>query len=154
MLTTLFPSQFSVLDQISRQMDRFFESVAPLAQDTGASCTTCWPALNVWKDANSIVAEAEVPGFSMDDIEVLATENSITLKGRRSVSTPENATPIRVERAVMQFERTLELPVEIDANAVQASLVNGVLTISMPLPQSARPRQIPIKSTPSLPAAN
>jgi HSP20 family protein len=152
MLTTLFPTQFNAFDQLSRQMDRLWDTVMTQVPAAGAG-SGVWPAVNVWRDDRHVFAEAELPGFSMDAVEVLATEDSLTIRGRRNASVPENATPIRTERTATQFERTIHLPVEIDADSVQASLSHGVLTITMPIAPEARPRQIPVKSAQPLPSS-
>jgi len=109
-----------------------------------------WPGLNVWRDGERIVAEAEIPGFRMEDVELFATDDTLTLRGRRPSRVPQTtdgsrAIPLRVERSVQSFERSLRLPVPIDPEHVEATLVDGVLRVTMPLAQSARPRRVEIR---------
>jgi len=143
-------SRNSVFGQIARDMDRLFESVATRPMVDSASRT--WPGMNVWRDGDDIVAEAEIPGFRMEDIEVLATEHMLTIRGQRRSSTPENATALRIERSVSRFERSLHLPVEIDPDRVRATLADGVLRVTLPVAEAARPRRVQIQSLASTPA--
>lgn len=157
-MRTIIPSTFpgftagATFDQLARDMDRLFDAMATRPSlMTNAASSRVWPSMNVWRDADNIFAEAEIPGFRMEDIEVLATEQTLTLRGRRELSTPDNATPMRLERSVSEFERTLRLPVEIDPDHVQASLTNGVLRVSMPIAEAARPKRVQIQTLEATP---
>ena len=123
------------IGSLAREMDRLFD---------GATRTHVWPALNVWRDRDDLVVEAEIPGFRL--LEVLATEDTLTLRGERTVGRPQNATALRLERSVNRFERSLRLPVEIDADRVTASLDDGVLRITLPVAEAARPRRVTVTS--------
>ncbi len=105
-----------------------------------------WPGLNLWRDGDNIVAEGEVPGFRHEDLEILATEDTLTIRGQRAKSVPENANALRVERSVRRFERSVQLPIQINAETVQATLADGVLRLTMPVVEAARPRRIPLKA--------
>lgn len=104
-----------------------------------------YPAVNVWEEGDNLFAEAEVPGLSMEDIEVLVVNNELTIKGNRRAAADDNPNYHRRERGVGEFCRTLSLPVDIDANKVEATLKNGVLTIRLPKAESARPRKINVR---------
>ncbi len=135
-----------------RDMDRLFDmTTAPKSSLLGSASRAKWPGLNVWRDDDQMVAEAEIPGFRMEDIEVLAGEDSVTIRGHRSESTPEGATPLRIERSVSSFERSFRTPVQIDPDAVEATLENGVLRVMLPIAESARPRRVQIKALTSGP---
>jgi HSP20 family protein len=151
MLSTMFPMTFRnpVFDRLSEEMDRLFEATTSMLQPLAQESATAWPGLNIWRQGDSIVAEAEVPGFRMDDVEVLAGESGLTIRGERPDQTPKGATPLRVERGVHRFERTVSLPVEIDAERVEATLNNGVLRVTLPIAESALPRRIEVKALPS-----
>lgn len=140
----------SVLDQFSREMDRALDSgVRPAgAPPVG------WPGFNLWREGDRVIAESEIPGFGPDDIEVFATADTITVRGRRESGVPESAAALRVERSVSRFERALRLPVEIDSDSVQADLRHGVLRISMDLAESARARRVRVRAIEGAPARN
>lgn len=90
--------------------------------------------------------EADVPGFKMEDLEVSVVADQLTIKGRREFPTEEGTTFHRRERRAGEFTRTLTLPAEVDADKIEATLKNGVLTVVMPKAEAARTRKITVKS--------
>lgn len=105
-----------------------------------------FPAINVWEDNDAVMAEAEVPGLKLDDLEIFVVGDELTIKGKREPQNGENTVYHRRERGTGMFTRVITLPVEVDANKVEASLANGVLTIRMPKAESARARKIKVKA--------
>jgi len=137
MLNTLFRNPFTTdLDNLTRQMDRLFQAPAQSAPQ---------PGVNIWRTGDSVVAEAEIPGFKLDDVEVTATDDTVTIRGRRAPA-PENAAAIRVERLITSFERSFQLPMQINAEAVEATLTDGVLRVTLPIAEAARPRRVAVKA--------
>ena len=134
--------------RMTREMDRLFETLTPRAGVTLApQANKGWgaPPLNIWSDEGALSAEAELPGVAMDNIEVLATTDSLTIRGSREVARrEENERVIRTERAAGAFERSVALPVEIDAQRVSATLRDGVLTVTMPKAQAVLPRRVQV----------
>jgi HSP20 family protein len=124
--------------EVGDLFDSFFNGQEPRAR--------AYPAVNVWEDGDNLFAEAELPGLSMDDIEVLVVNSVLTIKGQWEVANDEKATYHRRERVVGEFCRTFTLPVDIDATKVEATLKNGVLTIRLPKSEAVRPRKITVKS--------
>ncbi len=110
--------------------------------EVGPACS--FPALNVWESGDALYAEAEVPGMKHEDLEISVLGNELTLRGRRGEQPREGATYHRQERGVGEFNRVLRLPIEIDADRVEASLKDGILLIKLPKAESAKPRQIPV----------
>lgn len=104
------------------------------------------PSMNVWEDAAHIYAEAELPGFTKDEIEIHVKDAELTLRGKRKVAERPGATLLRQERGAVEFERTIALPVAVESEAIDATLRDGVLTITMPKTQSARTRKIEVRS--------
>ncbi len=135
--------------QMQEEMERFFGDLggqpypAPLSVVTG---TRGFPALNVWESGHDLMVEAELPGLSQDDLEILVVGNQLTLRGQRKPSAEENATYHRRERGVGKFERIVRLPVDVDADQVQAQLVDGVLRLTLPKSEAVRPRKIAVKT--------
>ncbi len=103
-----------------------------------------FPAFNLWEDDLTLFAEAEVPGLRMDDLEVFVNGDELTVKGERKPGEEEGVTYHRRERGVGTFSRGLRLPVEVDAEKVEASLRDGVLTIRLPKAQAVIPRKITV----------
>jgi HSP20 family protein len=101
----------------------------------------------LWQDEQNLYAEAELPGVSLDNLEILAQGDSLTISGSRPSSQNDGGRPlIRAERLSGAFERTLTLPVEIDADKVSATLRDGVLTITLPKAQAVLPRKIAVNA--------
>ncbi|HRQ73891.1 MAG TPA: Hsp20/alpha crystallin family protein [Phycisphaerales bacterium] len=137
------------IDSLSRQFGRVFDAMTRQMDEAlgvTPSQPAAWPAVNLWHDDAAFHLEAELPGFSLDEVEVTATENLVTVRGRRERTTPEGAETLRVERELTHFERTVGLPLPIDPSQVEATLTNGVLRVTMPKAESARPRKIEVRA--------
>lgn len=133
--------------RLQREMDRIFGRWGFEFPTAALAYATAYPLLNVWEDDEWVYAEAELPGVSMEDLEITVTgANQLTIKGNRKPTAPEKAEWHRRERAFGAFERTLELPVSVDPAKVEARLENGVLTIKMAKSAEARPRKIVVKA--------
>lgn len=128
-----------------RQLDRLFQEAfdevgVPTFGPGG------FPALNVWDDGDNLNAEAEVPGMKLEDIEIYVVGNELSLKGQRVIDRGENDTFHRRERFTGRFERSVTLPVKVDAENVKATLRDGVLSIALPKAPEARARKIEVRS--------
>lgn len=127
------------LNQMRQEMDRLFEAFTEDGPPSG------FPALNAWEDEGNFFVETELPGFRIQDVEVHVRGQELTLSGERRLEEKKGVTYHRRERAYGKFHRTLELPLPVEADKVQASLQNGVLTITLPKAEAARPRKIEVK---------
>ncbi len=130
--------------RMSRDMDRLFEEVFG-ASRTPYSRPAAFPALNVWEDGDAFIVEAEVPGLTLDNLGVEVLGNELTISGERKDAPNEVTTVHRRERNSGTFQRTLTLPTEINAEAVEADLKNGILTIRLPKAETAKVRRIEVK---------
>jgi HSP20 family protein len=123
-------------------MNRLLESlggVRPLAAG--------YPAMNVWQDDANIHIEAELPGMDLSDLEIYVTGgNQLAVKGDRKAPQVEKAVWHRQERGFGAFSRLLTLPFPVDADKVQARLTNGVLMITLPKSEAAKPRRIAVQA--------
>lgn len=141
--------RFEPLAGLRNEMDRLFDEFSRgtgAGRMNGAPASTTFPAINVWEDERNLFAEAELPGLTLENIELYVQGNELTIKGRRPEGETEGATWHRRERGVGEFGRVLRLPVEVNAEKVQASLRDGVLTITLPKAESVLPRKIEVKS--------
>ena len=106
-----------------------------------------YPPLNVWQDADNLYAEAELPGIDLGDLEIFVTGgDQLSIKGERKPIDGQEGVWLRRERPFGRFARLLTLPVDVDANKVQARLVNGVLTLTLPKSEAAKPKKIAVKA--------
>ena len=141
MLTTRW-EPWSELNRLSREMDRLFSRGGVNASLSGIGS---FPALNVWEDDQNLYAEAELPGFNMDDLEIYVTGNQLTLKGQRRPPELEGGMWHRRERGYGTFSRVVELPGDIDGDSVSAEFKLGVLRIALPKSEKLKPRRIEVK---------
>jgi HSP20 family protein len=141
---------FNPAAQLRQEMDRlasdFFGPVAGTAPTRLAAPARGFPAVNVWEDGETLYAEAEVPGLTSEEIDIAVIGNELTIRGKRGQQQPEGVADHRQERGVGEFSRMLRLPVEIDANRVEASLTDGVLLVKLPKAESAKPKKIKVTS--------
>lgn len=145
-------NRLPALSSISSEMDRLMQSFfrpgpLPFPSFGDGLGLQPFPPLNVWEDRDNVYAEAELPGFSMDDLEITMLGNELTISGeRREMQVPQGAVFHRRERPAGEFTRTIRLGVPINADAVSAELNNGVLLVTLPKAEAARPRKIEVKS--------
>ena len=125
---------------LRREINRLFEEFAGALDDNARP----YPALNLWEDGNSYFAEAEVPGLKLEDLEITVVGHELTIKGRWQTAT--ECAYHRRERQTGEFVRSVTLPAEVDADKVEASLKDGVLTITLPKAESARARKIAVRA--------
>jgi HSP20 family protein len=139
--------QQPTVNNFRREMDRlvgdFFGPLAGELQRLVPSGTG-YPSLNVWEDNDVLFAEAEVPGLKAEDLDISVIGNQLTVKGRRAAAVVDGGTYHRRERNVGEFVRTVTLPVEIDSDKVEASLADGVLKITLPKAEAAKPRKVTV----------
>ncbi len=100
------------------------------------------PAANVWEQGDALIVEMEVPGVKSEQLDISVAGGELSVKIERPESGPEGAIYHRRERPVGSFARAVRLPIEVDADKVQAQLHDGVLTITLPKAASAKPRKI------------
>jgi len=137
------------ISQLRDEMGRLFEDFTtnwPAALRFGGLRGGTFPALNLWEDENRVFAEAELPGLKLGDLDINVLGNELTIRGERQDAHRETAMSHRRERGLGSFTRVVRLPVEIDAEQVEATLKNGVLTIAMPKAERAKPRKIEVKA--------
>jgi HSP20 family protein len=129
-------------------MDRLFnESVVPSQGTDNGSIAL---PVNVREEKDQYVITAALPGVRPEDVQIEATSNAITISGEttdeREVDEGEY---VRRERRFGRFFRMLELPVEINAEAAEASFENGVLTLRVPKSEATKPKQVRVNSQPA-----
>ncbi len=132
------------LNQLRDEMDRLFTGFLGSVGDGGfmPNMFRNQPPVNVWDRTDAIMVEMELPGVKNDQIDISVTGGELTIKVNRPDETQQGMVFHRRERPVGAFHRSLRLPVEVDSNRVEAELRNGVLTITLPKAESAKPRKI------------
>jgi len=133
------------LTDLRDEIDRLFES--PLAELTRTSnLLSGWtPALDVFESKDSFTVKAELPGMKKEDIEVTLHDGSLSISGERKSETKhEDAEVYRAERFFGRFQRTVTLPAPVAADKIKAHYKDGVLTITLPKTEEAKPKQIDV----------
>jgi len=136
-------NDFTPLFRLQNDMNRLFETFfddMPAVRPYGQA----YPGLNTWEDGDAAWVEAELPGLTMEDLDVSVMGTELTIRGERKLGSPENASWHRRERAQGRFSRSLTLPWEIDADKVEAKLHDGILTVKLPKAESARPKKVKV----------
>ena len=111
-----------------------------------AQLFTGWtPALDLYQNNDNVVAIVELPGMRKEDIEISLHDGTLTIAGERKSETQgngENAN--RTERFSGKFRRTVTLPTRVDSNKVNATYKDGILTVTLPKAEEAKPKQIQV----------
>ena len=103
-----------------------------------------YPPINIFQRGDDFVAIIELPGLDRGELNLQAQQNTIRISGRKVPAYGEKASVHRREREFGMFDRTISLPVEIDADAIQAEYRDGILALSIPRAPSQKPRSIKI----------
>jgi HSP20 family protein len=130
---------FSTFYDVPRQFDRVMEEFMrpyPLSQRRMA-----YPPLNISEDEERIYVSAEIPGVSMDDLELTITDKSLVIRGERK---GEQGKFFRQERPMGAFQRVVTLGIPVDREGVKATLADGILEIVLPKADEVKPKQISI----------
>lgn len=135
------------LSRLHESMDRWVDSALSglTSTDRPFFAGGRFPALNIWEDERTLFVEAEVPGVTMDSIDVSILDGELTIRATRSFTLPEGAAVIRQDRPTGEFVRAFTLPCAVDESAIDASLKDGVLTITLPKAAEVMPRKIAVK---------
>lgn len=130
------------LTDLRDEIDRLFES--PFAR-TSEILTGWTPAFDVYEEKDNFVVKAELPGMKKEDINVSLQDGSLIISGeRRSETHSEEAEVYRAERFFGKFQRAVALPAAVAADKVKAQYRDGVLTVTLPKTEEAKPKQIDV----------
>jgi HSP20 family protein len=102
------------------------------------------PALDLYQNSDNVVAVAELPGLRKEDFEISLHDRTLTISGERRRATSNGEKAERTERYIDKFRRSITLPTRVDANKVRASYQDGILTVTLPKAEEAKPKQIPV----------
>ncbi|MCS6864750.1 MAG: Hsp20/alpha crystallin family protein [Gemmataceae bacterium] len=125
----------SIFDHFDRMLDEAF--VAPL------NVTSAWTSfpMSLWEDENALYVEIDAPGVSEKDIELTVQDGDLIIRGERKAPEKKNGYD---NRLYGRFAQRIALPAGVDTNKVEAKLANGVLTVTCPKYETAKPRRIAI----------
>jgi HSP20 family protein len=134
------PAPFST--DFSRLFNSFFDTPTTAAN----SAARRWiPAVDLTETEGEYVLKADLPGLTEKDVHVEVENNVLTVSGERKSEHEEKREGFRrVERSYGSFARRLTLPDGVDADAIKATVTNGVLEVQIPKPEAVKPRKVEI----------
>ncbi len=138
---------FRDLLSIQDRMNKLFEeTVSRSRAQEGIAASTWSPAVDIYETPDTIVLTAELPGFTREDIEIEIRDNTLILKGeRRLAKDVQEENYLRIERAYGVFQRSFTLPATIQQDKIRAVFKDGVLELTLPKADGARPKKIAIE---------
>ena len=148
---TVWPA-FNRWNDLRDELDSLFE--LPLAGPGRSSqLFTGWsPAVDLYQNNDNVVALVELPGMKKEEIEISLHDGMLTIAGERKSETTsadangngDGSKAERTERYIGTFRRSIALPVRVDANKVTATYKDGILTVTLPKAEEAKPKQIQV----------
>jgi HSP20 family protein len=129
-----------------REFDRLFkEAFSPMFGEGELSTRTWAPPVDIYENENNIVLKADLPGVDPKDVEVRVEDSTLYLKGERKFEKETKEENYhRVERSYGSFARSFSLPNSINAEKVKAEYKDGLLTLTLPKREEAKPKTIKI----------
>jgi HSP20 family protein len=138
-------SPFEELDRMRRDMDRLAGGLGRgMFRETRAGV---FPLMNITENKDGFVVRAELPGMKADEIDISVTHDTLSISGERKIpAESEDSKYHRKEREAGKFNRIVNMPSQINTENVEASCVDGILTVVLPKAEEVKPKQINIKS--------
>jgi HSP20 family protein len=142
MVQTRWLPLWNQMQQFQNEVNQLFDQYNTPARGLAGT----YPPINMWADDDHLYVEAELPGLMQDQLNIFVSDgNQLTIAGERRPCEFEKAAWHRQERGYGKFQRTIPLPLRVDADAVEARLEQGVLLLKLPKSAAARPRKISVK---------
>ena len=141
-LSVAFDRFANLREEFDRVFDTSFGSVfRPLG-----SLNRWNPAVDVYQNKDQYTVQAELPGLKKEEIELSLNGDTLTISGERKQET-KSEEGSRTERFFGKFQRSVILPVPVNAEKVNATYKDGILTVVLPKAEEAKPKQIPVSVT-------
>ena len=135
---------FQTMDLLHNRMNRLFPEYGRSSAIPAWTVTQGGPRTNLYDLGDSLEMKVEVPGVAKDALNVKVQGNYLEISGSRKSDAPDGYSSHRVERGTTSFTRSFTLPSDVDTGKVEAQLTNGVLTLTLPKLEAAKPKQITI----------
>jgi HSP20 family protein len=142
-LTRRKEEYWSPMNRLRDQLNRMFDYPAGMDTDFYGGWN---PAVDIHEDKDKLTLKAELPGLKKEDIEVSVHENNLVLCGERKYEQEQKDGELfRAERFFGRFHRSIPLPSAVDTSKITANYRDGVLTVTLPKSEMAKPKQIDVK---------
>lgn len=135
---------FAEMERMRRDMDRLSSALLGRGglREVYAGV---FPSVNLTEDKERYYIRAELPGMETKDIDIQVSGSSLTITGEREIPVEKDVKYHRKERDAGKFSRVIKLPDAVDTEKIEAGLKNGILTVTIPKAETAKPRQIAVK---------
>jgi len=145
-----FRGATSLQEQVNRLLHDAFER-----QGEQSSLTAWAPAVDIYETEHELVVKADLPDIDPKDLDIRVENNILTIRGERKFEKKVNEENyLRVERAYGSFARSFTLANTVNSDAIKAEYQNGVLTLTIPKREEAKPKQIKVNvATPAMAAS-
>ena len=132
---------FEELNRFRQEVDRLLNELPHVA-----GSQSVYPPINVWRGEDGVALVVALPGYSEEQVEVTCSGKTVTISGRRPpTELQEGEVRLVDERFQGEFQRTLEMPFEIDAERATATFERGLLLVSLVCSEKERPRRIEVR---------
>jgi len=139
---------FREVSRLRSEMDRLWDEYFGAGRRGLQPLEEAWlPAVDVSESEDKITVKAEIPGLEAKDIDISMSGDTLTIKGEKKTETEEKEENYHlVERSYGSFRRAMKIPATVDADKVEATYKNGVLTVVLPKKEEVKPKAIEIKA--------
>lgn len=115
------------------------------SQQTPDTTRVIRPPVDVFEDATGITLQADMPGVTREQLDIKIDKDTLSIEGGISLQMPEGMEPLYADVRATQYQRTFSLSGEMDAEKVEATLKDGVLTLRIPKREEHKPRKIEVR---------
>jgi HSP20 family protein len=137
----MFLDPYVSLSALQQSLDTFLQSNW---LGSSVSAGGAFPPINVFRKGDDFLIVAELPGVDTSTVDIQVKNNAIRISGTKRVDYDQNISMHRRERSAGRFDRTIALPIEIDADQVKAECRNGILGLLLPRAERDKPRSIKV----------
>ena len=136
---------FRELLDLQRGINQLFDSSVGRSSSEGVALSTWMPSVDIYEDEVSFLIKLELPEVSRENVKVNLHENTLSISGERRIENEDKREGYhRVERSYGQFYRSFTLPPNVNTEAINAQFKDGMLRLSIPKKEEAKPKQIEV----------
>lgn len=131
---------------IQREMNRMFDGFFRGSGDEDYAISSWTPAVDIAEHDDEYLVKVELPGVNKDEVKLTLENNILTIRGeKKQEKETKKENYHRVERSYGSFQRSFTLPAAVKSDKIDASYKDGILTVSLPKAEEAKPKQIEVK---------
>ena len=136
---------FREMFDLQRRINQLFDNRSATTANEGVALSAWTPAVDIYEDENAFLIKVELPEVGREDVKVNLHDNTLSISGERRFENEEKREGYhRVERSYGQFYRSFMLPPNVNVEAIDAQFKDGVLRLTLPKKEEAKPKQITV----------